>query len=393
MPDTRSGKSLNKELGDRCKEFNNNKTYNKFIELLNDNPKYINRNKCRICGNDLFYDNVEFIGPYQKYPTLSKGTTPFSYKTINGVKYNLHVCEKCMREKFPEWDEKNKSKIFNMPNKYSSYAFGIPEDEILLKKNELCIRSKEGFVEKYGSTEGEKRWNEYREKQRYTNTFEYKHKKYGITEEEFEKFNKSRACTLENFINRYGEDEGLIKWKNYIKRESYTNTKEYFIEEYGEDIGTKKWDNFNNAKKIYLGYSQISQELFYSLLKQEVFSFHEIYFAEHGGEYEIENSSGKKYYLDFFDKTANICIEFNGVRYHPKPGLYNDTDIFKSLFNKKEYLVKDLWDKEQKRIDDLESEFGIRTIIVWEDDYKKNKMKCICDIINKILELQYDRTI
>lgn len=388
MPDTRSGKIYNKELKKLCDTFNTNKTYDGFVELLDSNPSYKNRNKCKVCSNDLFYENVEFKGPFQEYPTLARGTTPYSVKIINGKEYHLCVCENCMRNYFPEWDNKNKSRIFNLPNKYSQFAFNIPNDVLNSKKIELCSRTKEGFIKKYGVIEGEERWNSYTEKQRYTNTFEYKHQKYGMPADEFDKFNKNRACTLENFIKRYGEDEGNVKWKNYVKRQAYTNSKEYFIKEYGEILGTEKWNYFNTAKKDFLGYSKISQELFYTLIEQEVFKGHDIYFAEHGGEYEIETSSGKKYYLDFYDKILNISIEFNGIKYHPKPGIYNETDIFYTPFNKRGKLVKDLWRKEEQRKNDLRNEFGIIMITIWEDDYKENKRKCICNLINDILKIR-----
>lgn len=393
MPDTRSGKKYNKILLDKCKKFNNNKSYEQFVQLISMNPLYHDRNKCKECGKELYYSNIEFIGPFQEYPTFSKGTTPYTQKIINNKVYHLCICEECMKKKFPEWESKNKSRIFNMPNKYSQYAFDIPDNILNIKNQELCARTLQSFIRKYGENEGNKRWNNYCNKQRYTNTFEYKHSKYGMTEEEFKQFNKSRACTLENFINRYGEDEGNKRWENYIKRESYTNTKEYFIETYGEILGIKKWNNFNNAKKMYLGYSRISQELFFQLCEQEIFKNHNIFFAEHGGEYEIETLSGNRYYLDFYDDDLKIAIEFNGILFHPKPTQYNASDIFKYPFTTKEFLVQDLWNKEKTRIQKLKDEYGITLFIVWEDDYKSNKNKCICDIINKVIEIKNERTI
>ena len=386
MPVVNKGKEFDKELGRICKLFNDNKTYDGFVHLVEMNPEYSNRNKCKRCGKEIYYSNVTFKGPYQEYPTFKGGTTPYSTKIINDVVYNICTCESCMKEKFPEWETLNTSRVFNRPTVYAQYAFDIPSDEIEAKNKELCIRSIDNFKKKYGNEEGEKRWNAYVEKQRYTNTFEYKHKKYGMTKDEFDEYNKSRAVTLDNFINRYGEELALIKWDEYVKKESYSMTKDYFIKKYGEDDGSKMWKTLCDGRKYIGSYSKISQELFFELIKNDLFSEHDIYFAELNNEYEILTSNNKLYYLDFYDKTLNVCIEFNGLKFHPKPCLYNESDEFTNPISNKVYKVFDLWKKEKDRQAALMNEFGIYTIIVWEDDYKKDKKKCICDIVNQIIK-------
>ena len=386
MPIVNKGKELDRELGRICKAFNDNKTYEGFVHLIDMNPEYTNRNVCKRCGKELYYSNVTFKGPYQEYPTFKGGTTPYSTKTIDGVIYNICTCEDCMRKEFPEWDTLNTSRVFNRPTVYAQYAFDIPESAIESKNKELCIRNLENFKRKYGDDEGEKRWNDYLEKQRYTNTFEYKHQKYGMTEEEFERYNKSRATTFNNFVERYGEEVAVIKWGEYIKKETYSISKEYFIEKYGNERGTKKWENFCNKRQSIGSYSKISQELFSTLIKNEVFNNHEIYFAELNNEYEILTSEHKLYYLDFYDKTLNLCIEFNGIKFHPKRGMYSADDKFTNPISNEVYSVSDIWKKEEQRKQILDKEFGIHTIVVWEDDYKMNKKACVCNLINEIIK-------
>ena len=284
-----------------CNLYNNYPSYENFIKVLYSNPAYRNLNKCKYCGNEIYYTNIKFIGPKHKYPIFGKGTTPFTSKTINGNTYKICVCEKCLAKKYPEILNKNKSKPFNMPNKFASYAFDIPEDVIKNKSNELCIRSLDSFILKYGDKVGREKFKSYCNKQAYTNTYEYKHLKYGMSKDEFDKYNKSRACTLKNLIHRYGEIVGTEKWESYCKRQAYTNSREYFIKTYGEVVGIKRWNNFNNARFIRMSYSKISQEFFDLLITNELFKNHEIYYATLNYEYEI-NTSKHLYYLDFLIK-------------------------------------------------------------------------------------------
>ena len=386
MPVVNLGKKSNKELGDLCKFFNKNKSYDMFVKLIEMNPNYSDRNMCRICGGELYYKNITFKGPFQTYPTFFGGTTPYSSKNINGNVYNLSVCEKCMKEKFPEWDSLNASRVFNRPNKYTQYAFNVSDDVIEKKKNELCARTFETFIKKYGEDEGSRRWEEYKKKQSYTNSFEYKHLKYGMTEDEFRDYNLNRATTFENFVKRYGYELACKKWDTYIKRQSYTTSKDYFIKTYGEEDGEKKWLNFQEKRSSVGPYSPISQEFFRNLLEFNIFDGHNVYFAELNYEYEILTQDKKVYYLDFYDANFNICVEFNGLAFHPKPGKYNDNDFFSSPFDKEKTLVSDIWKREQERYDTLLKEFGIHTIVVWEDDYKENKKNCVCSIINEIIK-------
>ena len=381
MPATRTGKTYDIENDMICRKFNEHKTEEMFSIICDENPIYRTRNKCRCCGGEILYSNVVFAGAYQLHPKIYSGTSFLTTKEIYGKTYWLTVCEKCMEEKFPEFKEKNKSRIYNMPNKYTQFAFNIPDDVIQKKKTQLCVRSKESFIEKYGEEEGTKRWDSYVDKERKTKTFEYWHETKGMTREEYEEFNKKRACTVENFIARYGEEEGLAKWNEYVNRQRYTTTKEYFIKTYGEEEGEKKYNNFNNNRLNINCYSSISQECFNELMNIEMFRGHNVMYATHGGEKQIYTDDGDLYYLDFYDDDLKICIEFNGNKYHPKPGSYKPDDIFTNPFGESGF-VKDMWDREQKRKEDLKKYNGIDMFVIWEDEYRNSKINSI----NKLLE-------
>lgn len=395
--------------------FNNNKNIETFTKILDTYPEFSKRNKCSCCGNDIFYSNTSLKKDIN-YNLKIEGNNFQKKIKLYDVEYSLCVCEKCVREKYPL--EKNKKIVIRPDTERGRYAFNIPYDiskkwskEFNSNSLEKCIKKygeEEGkkrwekycksisitlnkFIEKYGEEEGKRRWDSYREKQRITNTFEYKKEKYGMTFEEFDSYNKSRACTLKNLIKKHGEEEGIKIWNDYIFKQAYTTTREYFIEKYGENEGIEKWTTFNNSRLTRRSFSKESQVLFDELIKNDLFKNHKIYYATNNYEYEVLSpKTNKLYYLDFFDKDLNICIEFNGMKYHPHPDLYREDDIFKTPFEKEGKIVKEIWEKEKYRNDYLKS-IGIDTIIVWECDYKKNKSS-ICNIIIKEIEkILYDR--
>lgn len=399
--------------------FNENKSKEVYSKLLEKYNVYADRCKCRECGEDIFYQNTKLKTSRKTIALFAdRGYSHLTTRVMNDTTYHLSICEDCLYKKYPELiNYPNKGRLFMAANKYTQYAFNIPEDvlkefsknkngnkeEKFIKKygeeegkakwQSYCKNlalTEEKFIKKYGEEEGKIRWQSYCNKQAITNTFEYKHEKYGWTKEQFDEYNKSRAVTLENMIKKYGEEEGLKKFNNYSNRQRYTNTLEYFIITYGEEEGLKKWENFNNSRLNIGTYSKISQDLFNRLisLNPDIFLIdHEIYYADLNYEYECLMSDGKLYYLDFYDKTLNICIEFNGEAFHPNPQRYKEDDIFKCPFDDSGIPAKYVWEKENKRYNDLKNEYGIHTIVVWESDYNKSPENVIKYIINEILKI------
>ena len=143
---------------------------------------------------------------------------------------------------------------------------------------------------------------------------------------------------------------------------------------------------FDKSRLGIHGYSKVSQILFKLISNLDILKDDIIYYAEHNREYQIFTSTGNLYYLDFYDKTLNLCIEFNGNAFHPNPKKYKETDLFKAVFDKEEKLVKWYWEKEKTRIKELKDEFDIDTIIVWEDEFNG---KTIPDFLyNKLIQLK-----
>ena len=128
----------------------------------------------------------------------------------------------------------------------------------------------------------------YRNKQAETITFEYKKDKYGWTEEDFSKYNKSRSVTLENMIKRHGEIDGKAKFDEYCEKQAVNgNTLEYFVSKYGKKDGNKQYEKvcankshtYDNYVRLY-GEENAEEKLtkfhkgcngFYSIISQQFF--------------------------------------------------------------------------------------------------------------------------
>lgn len=337
---------------------------------------------CKFCGGPVEYDKPKnFV------------------KTVNGQDFILSVCQDCLLERFPHI--KNLSRIFNTCNEVTCCAFNIPED-VRKQSNNKYSWTKEKAIKKYGEEEGMRIWNGYCEKQATTNTFDYKKEKYGWTIEQFNEYNKSRAVTLENLIERHGEEEGKKMWGSYCKKQSETKswdwmvekfgeekaieinrskaiTLENMIKKYGEEEGTKRYEEYCKSKASY---STVSQMLFNELDKY-LGNKYTTYYATKNKEYSI-SSKTKSYLLDYYIEELKICIEFNGDAWHGNPNRFSPDNHCHPFH--KELTAKDLQDIDKKRTNYLKK-LGIKTFVIWESDFKPEKFNYL-EYIKNVLKIE-----
>jgi len=354
--------------------FNKNKTSELYenIEI----EHFPNDKKCTCCNKSIYYyDSTYAIGKDKKLKKIKKSCN--SIKKINNIEYHLVVCEKCLSNKFPEYLNKNKSRVFNMMNNITAYAFNITKTVQEDWFNLNYKRTGENYIKKFGKIEGEKRWKNYCNKQAYSNSYEYKKEKYGWNKNQYNEYNSSRAITVENLIKKHGELKGLEIWNNYIERQRYTCTLNYFIEKYGELKGGNKYDNFCKQRSFQCGYSEVATCLFDKLNKH--LKRYKTYYSTHNGEYFIKD--GYNYYmLDFYIKELNLAIEFNGNVWHGNPEIYTENDK-PNPFNKK-LTAKEIWEKDEYRLNIIKKRIK-KVIIIWEKDLKE---KGEDTIIEQLLE-------
>lgn len=261
------------------------------------------------------------------------------------------------------------------------------------------------------SKKGYDLYEEYRRKQAETNSFEYKAKKFGMTREQFDEYNKNRAVTLENMIARHGEEAGREKYEAYCKRQSYAGcTLEYFIEKYGEvegrkvykEVGQRKAITVENFMKAGLTEEEATEKLrlivttgkntsliadefndmLYARLNAE--DQGHCYFDKNNKEFGVYDKVNKRYYLyDFTITSKKIIIEFNGNLYHADPNIYAADDLVPLRGGAKRAI--DIWkfDLDKKKAAEAR---GFSVIYVWENDFRENKEA----VVDKVMGMIYD---
>ena len=356
----------------------------------------IDRPKCKCCGKDIIYDNTKIT--YYNSELKIKGKSYKTIKVIDNIEYTLKVCQDCLLEHYP--DIKNLSRIFNVMCEATKFAFEIPDDVYNAKRNNYAM-TLDKMIEKYGEETGHKKWELYCKRQSETNTFEYKQKTYGWTENQFKEYNKSRAVTLKNLIKKHGEEEGNKIWNSYIEQQKLTKswdymvevhglkkareinkqkslTQENFIRKYGEKLGNEKWLNFIINKTN--GYSKISQKLFKELDKY-LGKKYITYYKDKNSEW-IVHGEEQIYFLDYYIKDLNICIEFNGGCFHGDERLYEDNEYCNPFV--KNITAKEIREKDNKRYEYLFNKYGITTFVIWELDYNPKNFDYIDYITNTL---------
>lgn len=375
------------EISRMLKKYWDLKDYNLFLQI--ENIFFKNDQKCINCGNPIYYHNdSRFRFNKVECSVYKIGKTSNCHKTIGQTTYHLLICEKCLIKEHPSFNVINKSRIFNTPNKITQYAFQIPDDAINSKKQEY-VKNLSNLIKKYGEELGTIKYNKYLELQSKTNTFEYKQSKYNWTREQFNEYNKSRAVTLENLIKKHGEEKGTAVYLKYIDSQKMTKSKDYIIAKYGylyyKDLCKKKIINLENFIRKHgngLGlikynewldkkrnanfgaYSKSSQSFFKKL--DELILNHdqtlETFYHDKNKEFMI-NVNGDLYFLDYYIKNFNICVEYNGSIWHADPNKYTACD--KPISFVDNITASDIWERDAKKIKALNS-MGIHTIIVWD---------------------------
>lgn len=269
------------------------------------------------------------------------------------------------------------------------------QDIVCTKLRERLSWTLENCINTYGEIEGNKKWKEYCDKQAHSNSFEYKNQKHGMTREQYDNYNRSRASTKNNFIKRHGELEGNKKWNEYCERQAYAgvslqyfidmygelegkkiylgvcekkkHTLEVFINRYGTKEGNKRYNSWLETKHVF--FSKISQELFNSL---KINKNHKIYYATYNKEFSIYNENIKQvHFYDFINLTTKRGIEFNGDYFHGNPKKFKPDD-YPNPFAK-DLSCKRIWEYDNIKINCAKDVKDIDILTIWESDYLSDK--------------------
>lgn len=379
---------ITNELITTIKKFNSSKEVEYKKELSSKIP--IQFPICRFCGNIIINSNF-YIDLKQKKKTIQLKLPSVYCREIDGKQYYLSCCENCLLEHFKENPPKAPKYYYMKANIYGQYSYGYSNEEYKKICSMTVGVTYNSMINKWGKELGEKKWKEYCDKHSKIASKEYFITKYG-EENGLQIYHDSRAITKNGMIKKYGEKNGLKKWNEYCDKQRYTCSLEYFIKEYGEIIGKEKYKNFT-IQRAYAGQSgrkitvsQISQELFDKLYKY-IDHNNDIYYDKLNYEYIIHNDiTHKNYLLDFYDKTKNLIIEFQGDFWHANPNKYSSDDILKFpksiVENHVQLTAKEIWEYDQNKKDFICQELNNPIYLqIWESDYRKNPNKILSDIL------------
>nr|DAF06229.1 MAG TPA: DNA mismatch endonuclease [Caudoviricetes sp.] len=252
--------------------------------------------------------------------------------------------------------------------------------------------TKEKLILKYGEEDGLRRWDHYVERQRITNTKEYKMQVHGMTSEEVDAYNKSRSVTLENCIKRHGKEKGTEIFEKYRKRQAYAGVKlEYFIEKYGEEQGKIEYDrvsrskshNIENYRKRYGDKAEAKLEEYFTrtnpgcyrskvadkfLDKVESLLTEDERKCGHREYCVFSPEHNQVFAYDYVNTMLKLCIEYNGDYWHGNPLIYEHN------YQLQAGTAEEIWEKDVKKMKALiDNRDIIKYTIVWESSELSEK--------------------
>ena len=77
----------------------------------------------------------------------------------------------------------------------------------------------------------------------------------------------------------------------------------------------------------------------------------------------------------------NCIIEFNGDYWHANPNIYAGTATIRGT------LAVDIWHQNMLKLQTAQ-DLGCKTLVVWESDFRNNKVKTIDKVTEWILQEQ-----
>ncbi len=225
------------------------------------------------------------------------------------------------------------------------------------------------------------------------NTFAYKQNVYGWDKQTFDEYNKSRAVTKENLIKKYGKDIGVQRWNEYLQKQHHTKTLDYLIEKYGKEKGLVEYKRICSEKlltkenfirkygeidgiikwKSYLdgisrGYSKVALNFIKQIAAANKEN-HKLFYGENEKKFDIFAHGFTYVLVDLYDETTNKVIEFYGDFWHANPLIYKENDIVRNGLT-----AKEIWNHDMERINLLKEKFNLNVRIVWEYDSKNQNI-------------------
>ena len=257
-------------------------------------------------------------------------------------------------------EEESKRKIKEMKPNLIEYwlSRGFSFEESKLKTELHLMNTERSFIIKYGDEKGVKLFKEKKVKEgklHSPRSVEYwVNKGFSIEESKNKVSEGQNKFSLVKCVEKYGEEEGK---KIFTERQ-------------------KKWqESLYKNGNLKSGYSKVSQDLFFELLKyyENVEELNYVMFAKKGGEFVLTDIDGF-YRYDFTDLLNKKIIEYNGDNYHANPDTFIITDTPNPF--RKNVTSEDIWKKDGVKLK-LANKHKFDVLVIWDSEYKKDKEKVI----------------
>lgn len=206
-------------------------------------------------------------------------------------------------------------------------------------------------------------------------------KGYDLEEANQKLRNRQNTTSLSKYVEKFGEEIGLVKYKSRIDKISYFSSRNFYIDKYGEEKGDELFNDIVSRRTIK--FNKSSKEAFsffrevYKSIRKQGIKMEDIYWGVGSSNEWFIREGNAIFFYDFFIHPLNIIIEYHGTSFHPKEG---QTD-WKSIYG--------VTYEDQIKIDKLKKEIaeskGFEYFYVYSDeDLKTKQMKFIEYIISKL---------
>ena len=192
-----------------------------------------------------------------------------------------------------------------------------------------------------------------------------------------EKYAHTYTTKIEYYLNK-GYDEETAK--EMLSERQVTFSKEMCIEKYGEEDGIQIWldrqekwqKTISKNGNLKGGYSQISQDLFNSILESYNKSqIKNVYFFTKNKEKMLRNG-GFIYLYDFTDEEKKKIIEYNGDIFHANPTKFEPFEYPHPFRKTEDYRADKIWERDNNK-KSLAERNGYEVLIIWDSEYRKDQ--------------------
>ncbi len=176
--------------------------------------------------------------------------------------------------------------------------------------------------------------------------------------------------TKSNYINKYGDDNGCLKWDKMIDKRNKSMS----------DYITSEQGMYGKASKESLQYFI---PLYKKIRKEYGINKDDVYFGIKGSK-EWFLGHGKSYYYkyDFTIRSKKIIIEYNNTRWHPHPDILSEDEW--DSWKIHGMLAQDKYDYDCIKNQTARNR-GYNVLVIWNTDSFDYNTKIIQEFINEYI--------